>query len=381
MATTNGSSTWRSPSRDYFQSNTTDNLQSNGRATLESHRGANGTGESPYSSSNVRGYVSAVDLRENVADANSAAASDSGQSSLGGGPKRLVAPRTKASKSSQPAAYVDVEPFVPDRADSVRALFSFDPRTRRDSNLWPAQHRRDAGDPAVSALYTSKSSDSLAPNGSHITQRAGGPMKRSRSIQSNESTPTVTSLPTSIETSKPSRSMPLKVPPHATTSPPTSKNTAKPSRKIVTNEWADHASDETPRGEKTGSGPPQVENAPPRGTDPNSSKSQTVNPPSLTQPPDIQDDLPLSPPIVPATSERLLAPAPGVAKTYSRQTPGTALGASQVPRGIPVVPEKPVSANESRETAPSRTKGGHEPENGQPAPINGSSPVRHSTAK
>ena len=131
MATTNGSPPRRSPSRDYDQSNTTDNLQSNDRASLESHPGANGTGESPYARSDgdARGYVPAVDLRENTAGAYSATASDSGQSSLSGEPRGLVAPRTKASKSSQPAADVVVGPFVPDRADSVRALISFEPRT------------------------------------------------------------------------------------------------------------------------------------------------------------------------------------------------------------------------------------------------------------
>jgi hypothetical protein len=121
MATTNGPSPRRSPSRDHILSNTTDNLQINGTVDREYHRGSNGAGESPYSSINMRGYVSAGDLHEHVAGANSAATSDLGQASLGGGPRRLVAPQTKASKSSQPAAYAHAEPFVPDRADMVRA--------------------------------------------------------------------------------------------------------------------------------------------------------------------------------------------------------------------------------------------------------------------
>jgi hypothetical protein len=133
MATTNSASTRRSRSRNYDLSNTTDNLQSIGRTDLATHRGANETGESPHSSSNVRGHVSAVDLHEHAAGASSGA--DSDPLSLGGVPlpvsSRLVAPRTKASKSSQPAAYAEAEPFVPDRADLVRIPFFIQPSDLR----------------------------------------------------------------------------------------------------------------------------------------------------------------------------------------------------------------------------------------------------------
>ena len=113
MATTNDSSTRRSPSRDDPLSNTTDNVQSNGGVVRAE--------ESPYSTFDVKRQVSAGDLQERVAGANSGASGVSGQSSSAGRrPRQPVVPKTKASESSQPAAYADVEPFVPDRADSVR---------------------------------------------------------------------------------------------------------------------------------------------------------------------------------------------------------------------------------------------------------------------
>jgi hypothetical protein len=128
MATTNGSPARRSPSRDYLQSNTTDNVlgTSGGIADMASHRGANRTDESLYSSSNVRGYVSAVDLREQAAGANSAA--DSGQLSLARpafSQLQVVAPQAKTSKSFQPAPHADAEQFVPDRASLVRTPLLF----------------------------------------------------------------------------------------------------------------------------------------------------------------------------------------------------------------------------------------------------------------
>ena len=200
-------------------------------------------------------------------------------------------------------------------------------------------------------------------------------MKRSRSIISNESTHTATSLPTK-ETSKPPRIMPLNVPPHTTTGPPAYKNMAK--QRVIN----DLTSDEPLRGEKAGPGPSQAEKVPPRGTDSKSLKSQAINHPSSAQPPVIQDNHPPSPPKVQPTSGRSSTPpAPSVTKTYSRQTQETALGEPQVPRAKPVPPEKPIFANENQETVLSRTKGGHDPENGQPVPINGSSLVRHSAAK
>jgi hypothetical protein len=371
MATTNSASTRQSRSRNYDLSNTNDNLQSIGRTDLATHRGANETGESPQSSSNVRGHVvSAVDLHEHAARANSAATSDSGQPSLGGGPRQLIAPQTKASNSSQPAAYAHAEPFVSDRADLVRASLSFNPRTC-DSNLRP-QPRRVADGPhdrAAPALSTSKSSDRPAPDGAHITRSAGS-MKPSRSISSNEEPHTVTGPLTSKETSKPSRTMPLNSPLHATASHPTSKRTAKPSRQIVDTPY------EPPLGEEAGSRPPQAEKVSPRGTNTTSSKSLAVDPPSLAP-----ADRPPSLPKVPPMSGRSLAPpAPGVINTYSRQIQDTALGEPLAPRGIPATPGAPVYPNESRETALSKTKRGHDPLNGQPAPTNVSSPVRHSTA-
>ena len=119
--TTNGSSTRRTRSRDYGLSNTTDNLQSNDRVDRASHRRvANGAGESLYSSSTRRGYGSAVELREDVAGANSAA--NSGQPLYGRGhpaSRRTLAPQTTASKSLRPTIDDDAEQVARYQIDSV----------------------------------------------------------------------------------------------------------------------------------------------------------------------------------------------------------------------------------------------------------------------
>jgi hypothetical protein len=222
------------------------------------------------------------------------------------------------------------------------------------------------------------SSDLLAPNSSHITQRTGGPMRPSRSISSNEEPHTATSPLTSKETSKLSRTMPLNLPPHATTSHTTPKNTAKPSRQIVTN---GHTSYEPPQGEKVGSGPPRADKDPPRGTNPKRPEPQGVDPPSLDQTPAKQHDHRPTPPKNPPTSGRSSpSPAPVMTKAYSRRAQEPAPGEPQAPRGT-LHPENPFFPNENREAAPSKTKGGHDPLNGQPAPTNISSLVRHSTAR
>jgi hypothetical protein len=199
-------------------------------------------------------------------------------------------------------------------------------------------------------------------------------MKPSRSIQSNEESHTATSL----STSKPPRTMPLNPPPHVTTSHPT--NATRTSRQIVTN---GHTSDEPPRGEKAGYGLPQVEKVPHHGTNPKRSEPQGVAS-RLDQAPGKQHDHFPSPPKDPPTSGRSSpSPAPGTTQAYSGRPQGPAPGELQEPRGIPIPPEKPVFHNEDREAAPSKTKGGHDPlsVNGQPALINVSSLVRHSTPK
>jgi hypothetical protein len=204
-------------------------------------------------------------------------------------------------------------------------------------------------------------------------------MRPSRSISSNEEPHTATSPLTSKETSKSSRTMPLNLPPHATTSHTTPKNTAKPSRQIVAN---GHTSCEPPQGEKVGSEPPRADKDPPRRTNPKRPEPQGVNPPSLDQTPAKQHDHRPSPPKDPPTSGRSSpSPAPVLTKAYSRRPQEPAPGEPQAPRGIPVPPEKPFFPNENREATPSKTKGGHDPLNGQPAPTNISSPVCHSTAK
>jgi hypothetical protein len=346
-----------------------------------SRRAANGTGwegGSPYSSSTSRrGYGSAVELREHGAGANSAA--DSGQPSWGRGPpptsRRLAAPQAKAVKSFQPAAYA-AEPFVPRRADLVRALLSFNPRTC-DSNFRPQPHKgaNGAHNPAAPSLSTAKSSDQLAPNrGLHTTQHAGGPMKSSRSTLSNEEPHTATSLPTSRVASKPSRTMPLNTLPHATAAPPTSKNTAKAR---VAN---DHASDKPPQ-EK--SRPPEAEVGPPRATNSGKPEFQGVDLQGLFQVPATQDDGPPPPPKDPAISGRPSpSPAPRMTTAYSRRTKEPAAGEPQAPHGRHVPPDASSLPNESRGTAHPDMMGSHDPLNRRTAPNNVSSPpVRHSTAK
>jgi hypothetical protein len=246
MATANDPSPRRSPSRDHILSNITGNLQSNCTVDRAPHRAANGAGEYPYSSSNVRGHVSAGDLHEHAAGANSA--TDSDQLSSG---------------------------------------------------------------------------------------------------------------------------LPLNAPLHATTTGPL--------RQIVTN---DRTSNEPPLGEKAGSGPPQAEKVSPRGTNPNSSKPLAVDPPSLAQTPAIVQDVRPPPPKDPLTSELPLPPpAPRMTTAHSRRTQELAPGGPQAPLGRQAPPNASAIPNKSRETAHSDMTGGHGPLNGQLAPTNVSSPVRHSSAK
>jgi hypothetical protein len=199
-------------------------------------------------------------------------------------------------------------------------------------------------------------------------------MRPSPSISSNDEPLTATSPLTFNETSpKPSRIMPLNSPPHATTIHPT--NAAKAPRQIVTN---GHASYEPPPGEQARFGPPQAEKVPPRETS-KRPEPRDVDPSSLDQMITKQHDHPPSPPMDPPTSGRSLASsALGMTKAHSRRPQEPA---PQAPRGIPVPPESPVIPNETRETGPSKMKGGHDTLNGQPAPTKVSSPVRHSTAK
>ena len=361
MATTTDSSTRRrSRSRNYVYSNTTDNLQRNDRANLEYH----GTGEPPYASSNVRGHISAIELHVNVAGANSESATGANYGRAGD-LDNLSPPKQRRRRHLCSIL--------------VRAPLSFDPRTC-DSNISP-QRRRLMGANGrhvhvAHALSASNSRDPPAPNNSHITQRAGGPIIPSRSIPSNEEPQTATRLLTSREISKPSQPIPINASPYATTKPSTpSKNTAKPSRQRVNG----HTSDELPREEAAGSGPPQAEKVARRGTKPSSSQSRAVDSPSLAQPPTIQDDrLPLPPKVRPTPGRSLAPPVLGVISRYSSETSEMALGERQVLRGIPVrtVPEEPDFPNEA---VPSTTKGGNDPLNEQPAQVNVSSPVRHST--
>ena len=361
MATTTDSSTRRrSRSRNYVYSNTTDNLQRNDRANLEYH----GTGEPPYASSNVRGHISAIELHVNVAGANSESAAEANYGRAGD-LDYLSPPKQRRRRHLCSIL--------------VRAPLSFDPRTC-DSNISP-QRRRLRGangrhNHVAHALSASNSPDPLAPNDSHITQRAGGPIIPSRSIPLNEEPQTATSLPTSTETSKPSQPIPLNASSYATANPSTlSKNTAKPSRQKVN----DHTPDEPSREEIAGSEPPQAEKVPHRGSNPSSSQSQSVDPPSLAQPHAIQDDHLPSPPKVPPTSGRSSTPpALEASNTYSSGTSEIALGKRPVSRGIPAPSEEQVLPNEA---VPSMTKGGHDPLNEQPAPVSVSSPVRHPALK
>ncbi|KAF8273956.1 hypothetical protein EI94DRAFT_974010 [Lactarius quietus] len=357
--------TQRSRSRDYDQPNTTDIRQSDDSVDRASHRGANGAGKSPYSSSTRRGYGSAVELHEHVADANSAA--NSGQPSWGQRPypasRRTFAPQTAASKIFQHAAYADAEQDAPYRVDP--------PRRSADVPQNPTA--------PVLSESSSMSSGLPAPNGSYVTQRGGvipGPLEASRStMQANVQTHTVTCNPTSKDTPRQSRTMPLNAQSHAATSPSASKNTTKPSRNKVRN---DPTSDEPSQGEKAGSGPPQAEEAP-RGMNSIRSESQGVNPPSLVaETLAKQDGHPPPPPKDLPTSGRSLAPsASGVAKSYSRRPQETAPVEvePQALHGRLVPPEAPVF-HEGRETVPLNLslKKGHDPLNGQLAPNSASSP-------
>ena len=174
------------------------------------------------------------------------------------------------------------------------------------------------------------------------------------------------------ESKKPSRSIPINAP-YATTSPSTpSKNTAKPPRQRVN----DYTSDEPPRKETAGSGPPQAEKVARRGSYPSSSQSQSVDPPSLAQPPAVQGgNLPLPPKVRPTSGRSLTPPALEVTNTYSSGISEMALGERQVPRRIPAPSKEPDYPNEA---VPSTTKGSDGPLSEQPAPVNVSSPVRHS---
>ena len=140
----------------------------------------------------------------------------------------------------------------------------------------------------------------------------------------------------------------------------------------------DRTSNEPPQEETAGSEPPQAEKVARRGTNPSSSQSQSVDPPSLAQPPAIQDDHhpPLSKLVRPTSGRSLTPPALEVTNTYSSRTSEMALGERRVLREIPVYSEEPDFPNEA---VSSTTKGSDDLLIEQPAPVNVSSPVRHST--